>query len=157
MHYMYCMGEAPALKLNHLPASPVDIDAFSGDAALRFQKNGTGMWNTRNNSSTDDYEIFELGSASRLHIQDATGFVGINTSTPTVRLHVIGNFTASGVKAFTIDHPLDPENKMLRHFAVESNEVLNSYSGNATTDASGKVVVNFRIILKQSTKIFVIS
>ena len=99
------------------------------------------MWNTRNNPSTDDYEIFELGSASRLRIQDATGFVGINTSTPTVRLHVIGDFTASGVKAFTIDHPLDPENKMLRHFAVESNEVLNSYSGNATTDASGKVVV----------------
>ncbi len=121
--------------------STVDIDAFSGDAALRFQKNGTGMWNTRNNPSTDDYEIFELGSASRLRIQDATGFVGINTSTPTVRLHVIGDFTASGVKAFTIDHPLDPENKMLRHFAVESNEVLNSYSGNATTDASGKVVV----------------
>ncbi len=121
--------------------STVDIDAFSGDAALRFQKAGTGMWNTRNNPGTDDYEIFELGSGSRFRIQDATGFVGINVANPTVRLHVGGDFTATGVKAFTIDHPLDPENKMLRHFAVESNEVMNSYSGNITTDANGKAVV----------------
>ena len=121
--------------------STVDIDAFSGDAALRFQKNGTGMWNTRNNPSTDDYEIFELGSGSRFRIQDGTGFVGIGTSSPTVRLHVAGDFTATGTKAFTIDHPLDPENKMLRHFAVESNEVMNSYSGNVTTGADGRAVV----------------
>lgn len=121
--------------------STVDVDAFSGDAALRFQKNGTGMWNTRNNPGTDDYEIFELGSGSRFRIQDGTGFIGMNVANPTVRLHVGGDFTATGTKAFTIDHPLDPENKMLRHFAVESNEVMNSYSGNITTDASGKAIV----------------
>ena len=34
-------------------------------------------------------------------------------------------------KAFTIDHPLDPENKVLRHFTVESPDVWNEYSGNA--------------------------
>lgn len=51
------------------------------------------------------------------------------------------NFTAVGVKAFTIDHPLDPENKILVHAASESNEVINFYSGNVTTDANGKVNV----------------
>lgn len=34
-------------------------------------------------------------------------------------------------KAFTIDHPLDPENKVLRHFCQESPQVWNVYSGNA--------------------------
>ena len=40
-----------------------------------------------------------------------------------------------------IDHPLDPENKILRHAAMESNEVLNQYSGNIITDASGYATV----------------
>jgi len=39
----------------------------------------------------------------------------------------MGSWTA---KAFTIDHPLDPENKILRHFCVEGPDVLNIYSGN---------------------------
>ena len=51
------------------------------------------------------------------------------------------DFTVVGVKAFTMDHPLDPANKLLRHAAAESNEVINFYSGNVTTDASGKAVV----------------
>jgi hypothetical protein len=54
---------------------------------------------------------------------------------------VTGNFSATGVKAFHIDHPLDPANKYLNHFAIESNEVLDSYSGNVITDASGTAVV----------------
>jgi hypothetical protein len=38
-----------------------------------------------------------------------------------------GNFAASGTKAFIIDHPTDPENKNLKHFCMESPEVLNLY------------------------------
>ena len=56
-------------------------------------------------------------------------------------LQVIGAFTASGGKAFTIDHPLDPENKYLRHFSMESDEVLNVYHGNVTLDANGEATV----------------
>jgi hypothetical protein len=40
-----------------------------------------------------------------------------------------------------MDHPLDPENKILMHAAAESNEVINFYSGNITTDANGKATV----------------
>jgi hypothetical protein len=54
---------------------------------------------------------------------------------------VTGNFSATGVKAFHIDHPLDPSNKYLNHFAIESNEVLNTYSGNVITDGSGTALV----------------
>ncbi|HMT34384.1 MAG: hypothetical protein IPF62_05555 [Bacteroidetes bacterium] len=111
--------------------SLMDIDAANGDAALRFAKAGVNQWNTRNNPGNDDYQIFELGGGGeRIRIENGTGNVVVNS-----------NFTAVGVKAFTIDHPLDPENKILVHAASESNEVINFYSGNVTTDANGKVNV----------------
>jgi hypothetical protein len=110
----------------------VDIDGQSGDAALRFQKAGVNQWNTRNNPATDDYQIFELGGGGeRMRIDNTTGKVWVN-----------GDFTVVGVKAFTMDHPLDPANKLLVHAAAESNEVINFYSGNVTTDASGKATVS---------------
>lgn len=61
------------------------------------------------------------------------------------RAHVTGNFSAGGTKSFVIDHPLDPENKLLRHAAIESSEVLNSYSGNVTLDEAGDA----RVLLPQ--------
>ena len=51
--------------------------------------------------------------------------------------YIVDTNTTTGTKNFTIDHPLDPENKILRHASIESNEVLNQYSGNIITDASG--------------------
>jgi len=71
--------------------SVVDIDAASGDAALRFQKAGVGQWNTRNRPADDYFEIFELGGGgSRFVIQDATGNVGIGeTTNPTYKLDVL--------------------------------------------------------------------
>lgn len=52
-----------------------------------------------------------------------------------------GNFGATGTKTFIIDHPKDPANKVLRHFSVESNEVLNIYRGNAFFDENGEAKV----------------
>jgi hypothetical protein len=48
---------------------------------------------------------------------------------------------AAGAKTFIIDHPQDPENKMLKHFSVESNEVLNLYRGVIQLDANGQATV----------------
>ena len=52
-----------------------------------------------------------------------------------------GDFGASGSKAFVIDHPLDPENKILKHYSMESPEVLNLYRGNATLGNGGEIVI----------------
>ena len=52
-----------------------------------------------------------------------------------------GNLGATGTKTFLIDHPEDPENKFLRHFSTESNEVLNIYRGNVVMDANGEAIV----------------
>lgn len=48
---------------------------------------------------------------------------------------------SSGIKAFKIDDPRDPGNKYIMHSSVESNEMMNVYSGNITTDANGFAVV----------------
>ncbi len=52
-----------------------------------------------------------------------------------------GDFSATGTKAFTIDHPLDPENKKLKHFSIESNEVLNLYRGIVILDSNGNAKI----------------
>jgi hypothetical protein len=49
--------------------------------------------------------------------------------------------STAGVKAFTIDHPLDPANKILRHSSVESPDMMNIYNGNITTDANGNATI----------------
>jgi hypothetical protein len=54
---------------------------------------------------------------------------------------ISGDLSVTGLKAFHMDHPLDPANKYLNHFSIESNEVLDTYSGNITTDASGTAKV----------------
>jgi hypothetical protein len=89
------------------------------------------QWNIRNNPANDDLQIFELGGGGeRLRIENTTG-----------KVVIAGDLTVVGTKAFTMDHPLDPLNKLLVHAAVESNEVLNAYSGNIVTDGSGKALV----------------
>jgi hypothetical protein len=55
-------------------------------------------------------------------------------------VYVSGDFgKASG--SFIIDHPLDPENKLLRHNFVESPENLLIYRGRAELDQGGEAVV----------------
>lgn len=53
-----------------------------------------------------------------------------------------GALGATGVKTFRIDHPQDPDNKYLRHFSIESDEVLNVYRGTTTFDANGNATIN---------------
>ncbi len=48
-----------------------------------------------------------------------------------------GDSGASGLKAFRIDHPFDPEHKYLLHYSTESPFPQNFYSGNVVTDAKG--------------------
>lgn len=55
--------------------------------------------------------------------------------------NIFANSASAGVKAFLIDHPLDPENKVLSHSSVESNERKNVYDGVVKTDAQGFATV----------------
>ena len=51
------------------------------------------------------------------------------------------NTGAMGAKSFLVDHPIYPEAKYLRHYSVESNEILNKYRGNVTIAADGTATV----------------
>jgi hypothetical protein len=51
-------------------------------------------------------------------------------------LDVTGDITG-GTKMFRIDHPLDPENRILQHCSVESADMMTIYSGNVQTDENG--------------------
>ena len=51
------------------------------------------------------------------------------------------NVNKTGSCSFKIDHPLDPENKYLRHSAVESPDLKNIYDGVAVLDANSETVV----------------
>lgn len=54
---------------------------------------------------------------------------------------VVGGSFSAAAKAFKIDHPLDPTNKYLIHNSIESNERINIYSGNITTNEEGYATV----------------
>jgi hypothetical protein len=51
------------------------------------------------------------------------------------------DYLEKGGGDFRIDHPLDPENKYLRHSFVESPDRMNVYNGNLVLDANGEAWV----------------
>lgn len=53
----------------------------------------------------------------------------------------IGGQSGGSIKAFVIDHPLDPENKTLKHFCAEGPEPYTIYKGSVRTDAKGYATV----------------
>jgi hypothetical protein len=71
---------------------------------------------------------------------DGSGFVEDFAGKFIGNVDIQGTLTATS-KSFKMDHPLDPANKFLYHACVESNEMMNIYTGNITTDASGAATV----------------
>ncbi|MFC2100889.1 beta strand repeat-containing protein [Bacteroidota bacterium] len=66
----------------------------------------------------------------------------IKTGTNDYALYAEGDFAATGTKSFVIDHPLDPSEKYLKHYCIESPEVLNVYRGTVSLNAQGEAVVS---------------
>ena len=107
---------------------------------------------------------FLIGTAGSVSSAAIYGDDGINASNTYAgqfygKVQVNGSITGaslsiSGTKNFLIDHPLDPENKVLRHAAMESNEVLNQYSGNLMTDANGLATVSLPAYFETLNKDF---
>ncbi len=53
------------------------------------------------------------------------------------KVHVAGTLSKAG-GSFIIDHPLDPENKILQHSFVESPDMKNVYDGTVLLDETGE-------------------
>lgn len=86
-------------------------------------QNGRGVWGVNSNA-----------------ISGGAGVVGENVSGG-YGLYSYGQTGATGTKSFQIDHPLDPENKYLKHYCTEGPEPQNVYNGVVTTGADGKTWV----------------
>ncbi len=81
-------------------------------------------------------------SALRVIPADPTKVAGVFEGDVMVASDItIGGTMSAAAKAFKIDHPLDPENKYLVHNSIESNERINIYSGNVTTNEEGYATV----------------
>lgn len=69
------------------------------------------------------------------------GVLGWTPSGTGYGVYCSGKFAATGTKSFQIDHPLDPENKLLNHYCQEGPEPQNVYDGIVTTDNKGRAWV----------------
>jgi len=110
-------------------AAIVAINGGTGGEAIQAFANGTGRSAIyARGSSGVDYAVW--GSAS------GATYAGYFTGD----LHFTGTMTG-GTKSFLIDHPLDPLNKTLMHYCIESPDPLLVYSGKAAMNSDGQAVV----------------
>lgn len=113
---------------------------FNGVIGETDYRAGFGLWgfNYDNIGSLASLSIGTAGTGyygvvgEDLYLGGAAGAYGVFSN---------GDMGASGLKLFQIDHPADPENLWLRHFCLESNEVLNIYRGNVELDENGEAEV----------------
>lgn len=94
-----------------------------------------------------------LGTSTTTDPVDAVGVYGLSSAIDTsfgygvvgegnnFGVYAMGDVGATGVKPFQIDDPLDPYNKYLRHYSVESPEVINMYRGTVILDGNGEGTV----------------
>jgi hypothetical protein len=87
---------------------------------------GTGVYGET--TSMSGYGVYGKASGSAIY---AGYFDGL--------LHATS--VSSTVKAFRIDHPLDPANRFLSHSSVESPDMMNIYNGNVTLGPGGEAWV----------------
>jgi len=119
--------ESPIRKLQ--VSSTGSLDAIHG-----WSPDGTGVYA----QSTSSYGIFG---------QSTSGWAGYFSGP----VHVTG-YLSKGSGSFVIDHPLDPENKLLRHNFVESPENLLIYRGKASLNSDGEAFVKMPEYFQALTK-----
>ena len=117
--------------------------AIQGEYAGTTNTDATGVLGYSHPQDFWGYGVKGIGGYYGVYGEDINGSAAIMAN---------GDLNASGTKSFMIDHPLDPANKYLKHFSIESNEVLNVYRGNVVLDANGEASIQlpnyFRVINK---------
>ncbi len=101
-----------------------------GVYGISSSSSGRGVYGFAAATSGTNYGVYGSTNSS-------SGYAGLFNG----RVHVTGNLSKGG-GSFEIDHPLDPENKILRHSFVESPDMMNVYNGNVITDENGEGIVH---------------
>lgn len=111
------------------------------------------------NDDPDTYLLFS-GDATELYA-GGTKMFSIDQDEGTVDvsgdLEIGGDAKVTGTLSkgggsFRIDHPLAPRKKYLYHSFVESDRMLNIYSGTVTTDSSGRATVELPPYFEKANK-----
>lgn len=111
----------------------VEGQGFNGTIGLTAQGQGYGVYG----------ENLDMGVTYNNIGVAGLGWVGVfgETNAGGFGVYSNGELGSSGTKSFMIDHPLDPENKYLKHYCIESPEVLNLYRGVVVLDANGNATI----------------
>ena len=140
-------GSGHPLKITNLGTSDgIYIDNDGTDCAININNSSNSDRSIRikdySSGSGPAVEVYQYGTGdcgnfkiSNSSNSDDALYASTNGTGYAARfsgdVYVNGYMTFSGAKPFTIDHPLDPENKILRHFSIESPEIINMYKGRA--------------------------
>jgi hypothetical protein len=106
-------------------------------AAIQFWGNGSGLPGQAyiDSGANDGAAVIFRTAPSGGNIQERFRINAQGNVT------ITGNLSVAGIKAFVMDHPIDPANWYLYHSAVEAPEQLNIYSGTVETNAAGEAIV----------------
>jgi hypothetical protein len=105
-----------------------------------YSPDGRAVYGWAYSSTGTNYAVYGRTSS-------ATGYGGYFEDD----VHIEGTLS-KGSGSFVIDHPLDPENKLLRHNFVESPENLLIYRGKTRLNANGEVRVEMPDYFNALTK-----
>jgi len=127
-------GAARALFIENASADGAVLITNSSNATNAVSIDNTGTGNalrvTNSNGSRGLYVVNSGGG-------EAARFAGTSANVVIEGNLDVGGTLSKGGGTFMIDHPLDPENMILRHSFVESPDMMNIYNGNVTTDPEG--------------------
>lgn len=129
------------------------VDVGGGNtvlAEIAGVKKGASAALAQNNADLFFLVLASNTMTEQVRIQ-SDGNVGIGTTTPTSKLHVVGDFTATGVRNFQIAHPVEPDRKLLIHSALEGPEAAVYYRGE-TQLKDGKVEVTLPAYFEALTR-----
>jgi hypothetical protein len=118
-------------------------DCITGWGMLGYSVQGFGVHGVSTSNSGVVGHTDGTNAAGVFGESSGPGFAGFFNGGVGIagNLAIAGHIFKSG-GGFMVDHPLDPENKYLRHSFVESPDMLNVHNGNVTTDANGEATVS---------------
>ncbi|ABF43089.1 hypothetical protein Acid345_4089 [Candidatus Koribacter versatilis Ellin345] len=120
-----------------------DFYGGDGDSGTGNGVSGTGGNVANAAAITGGYGGYFIGGGPNgdgLYAAPSIGGTG-NAATLDGNVTVTGLLTTSSAARMQIDDPLDPESKILEHSGIQSSELLNVYSGNATIGANGRAAI----------------
>lgn len=125
-----------------------------GVYAIASGASGCGVYSGVGGTTSTGVQATNAGTYGYCFRADATGTntIGLYVNAPysttnTYAATINGNAIVYGSISkssgtFTIDHPLDPENKILQHSFVESPDMKNVYDGVVVLDVKGMATVS---------------